>query len=126
MKILEKVKSKKEKKLFFIVGALNFLITNFVLHLTLFLMPIYFSTILSQIVNLITGFYLYGRIVFKFKKVKNNFNKYFLLSLIIWVINYVFIRTMFSFGFNKNLSAFLIIPFLVLISYSSQKKWVFK
>ena len=81
-------------------------------------MPIYFSTILSQIVNLIIGYYLYGKMVFKFKKVKNNFRKYFLLSLIIWLINDRFIRTMFSFGLNKNLAAILIIPFLTLISYS--------
>ena len=126
MKILKEVKSKKEKKLFILVGTLNFLITNSVLHLSLFLMPIYFSTILSQIVNLIIGYYLYGKMVFKFKKVKNNFRKYFLLSLIIWLINDGFIRSMFSFGLNKNLAAFLIIPFLALISYSCQKKWVFK
>ena len=36
MKILKEVKSNKEKKLFIIVGILNFLITNSVLHLSLF------------------------------------------------------------------------------------------
>ena len=115
-----------KKRLFLICGSFNFIITNTTLHISLILMPIFFSTILSQLINLVLGYFLYGKIVFKFQRLTNAiFQKYFLLSLILWSLNFVFIKLFFSLGFNKNLIAIAITPFLVLISFLIQKKWVF-
>jgi len=117
----------KQKKLFIVFGFFNFLITNAVLQISLFFTPILFSTILSQISNFLIGYFLYGKKVFKLNKLTNLvFRKYFVLAFILWILNFAFIRLLFYFGVNKNISALVVIPLLVLISYFLQKRYVFK
>ena len=114
------------KRLFLFYGITNFLITNSILHLLLLVIPIFLATIASQITNLIIGFYLYGKKVFKMKKLTyKEFRKYILLASFNWTLNYISIRFMYENGINKNLAAILTIPFLVLISYFSQRKYIF-
>ena len=116
-----------EKRLFLLYGIINFFITNCVLHISLLILPTLISTSLSQFVNIFLGYYLYGKKVFKFKKLGNIvFRKYVLLALILWILNYSFIQILFQSGVNKNLTAIMIIPFLVAISYLTQKNYVFK
>ena len=117
----------KQKKLFLVFGFLNFLITNAVLQISLLFTPILFSTILSQIINVLIGYYLYGKKVFKLNKLTNLvLRKYFVLAFILWFLNFSIIRSFFYLGFNKNISALSIIPILVVISYFFQKRFVFK
>ena len=114
------------KRLFLLYGITNFLITNSVLHLLLLVIPIFLATIASQIINLIIGFYLYGKKVFKIKNLTyQEFSKYVLLASFNWTLNYVSIRIMYENGINKNLAAIFTIPFLVLISYSFQRRYIF-
>ena len=121
-----KLLSKGRKRLFLFYGIINFLITNLVLHLLLFVIPIFLATIASQITNLIIGFYLYGKKVFKMKNLTyQEFRKYILLASFNWTLNYISIRFMYENGINKNLAAIFTIPFLVLISYSFQRKYIF-
>ena len=121
-----KLSSKGRKRLFLFYGIINFLITNLVLHLLLLVIPIFLATIASQITNLIIGFYLYGKKVFKMKNLTyQEFRKYILLASFNWTLNYVSIRFMYENGINKNLAAIFTIPFLVLISYSFQRKYIF-
>ena len=121
-----KISLQGRKRLFLLYGITNFLITNSVLHLLLFLMPIILATIASQITNLIIGFYLYGKKVFKMKNLTyQEFSKYILLASFNWTLNYVSIRFMYENGINKNLAAIFTIPFLVLISYSFQRRYIF-
>ena len=118
--------SKGRKRLFLFYGIANFLITNSVLHLLLLVIPIFLATIASQITNLIIGFYLYGKKVFKMKNLTyQEFRKYILLASFNWTLNYVSIRFMYENGINKNLAAIFTIPFLVLISYSFQSRFIF-
>jgi len=118
--------SKGRKRLFLFYGIINFFITNLVLHLLLLVIPIFLATIASQITNLIIGFYLYGKKVFKMKNLTyQEFRKYILLASFNWTLNYVSIRLMYENGINKNLAAIFTIPFLVLISYSFQRKYIF-
>ena len=127
MKILRKSERKGEKRLFLIFGILNFLITNVVLQLSLLLIPTLFSTMLSQTVNVLIGYFLYGKKVFKIKELnKFVFKKYLFLATILWFLNFVFIEALFYFGVNKNITAIFIIPLLVVISYLSQRNFVFK
>ena len=127
MKILRGFKSGGEKRLFFTFGIFNFLITNFVLQVLLFLIPTILATVISQLVNLIIGYYLYGKRVFKFKKLsKVIFLKYLLLAFILWILNFGLIQYFFYYDFNKNITAIFIIPLLVLISYMAQKYFVFR
>ena len=121
-----KVSSLGRKRLFLFYGIANFIITNSLLHLLLLVIPILLATIASQITNLIIGFYLYGKKVFKVKNLTyQEFSKYILLASFNWFLNYVSIRLMYENGINKNLAAIFTIPFLVLISYSFQRKYIF-
>ena len=121
-----KLLSQGRKRLFLLYGIANFLITNSVLHLLLLVIPIFLATIASQIANLIIGFYLYGKKVFKMKNLTyQEFSKYILLASFNWTLNYVSIRFMYENGINKNLAAIFTIPFLVLISYSFQRRYIF-
>lgn len=121
-----KLPSQSRKRLFLFYGIINFLITNLVLHLLLLVIPIFLATIASQITNLIIGFYLYGKKVFKMKNLTyQEFRKYILLASFNWTLNYISIRFMYENGINKNLAAIFTIPFLVLISYSFQRKYIF-
>ena len=127
MKIFNNLQINKQKKLFVFFGFLNFLITNAALQISLLFTPILFSTILSQMINFLIGYYLYGKKVFKLNKLTNLvFKKYFVLAFILWILNYYIIRSFFYFGVNKNFTALLVIPLLVVISYFFQKRFVFK
>ena len=76
-----KILLKGRKRLFLLYGIANFLVTNSVLHLLLLVIPIYLATIISQITNLIIGFYLYGKKVFKMNNLTfKELSKYILLG----------------------------------------------
>ena len=118
---------KGKKKLFLVYGILNFLITNIILQILLLIISTFFATVLSQIVNLFIGFFLYGKKVFKFKKLnKFVFKKYLLQAFILWILNFALIQFFFNIGVNKNVTAILVVPLLVAISYYSQRYFVFK
>ena len=126
-KMLKNIQINNQKKLFILFGFLNFLITNAVLQISLLFTPILFSTLLSQMINLLIGYYLYGKKVFKLNKLTNLvFRKYFVLASILWILNFCIIRSFVYFGVNKNITALFVIPFLVTISYFFQKRFVFK
>lgn len=125
--MLLRFESKGKKKLFLVYGILNFLVTNIILQILLLIIPTFFATVLSQIVNLFIGFFLYGKKVFKFKKLnKFVFKKYLLQAFILWILNFALIQCFFNIGVNKNVTAILVIPLLVAISYYSQRYFVFK
>ena len=127
MKVLRGFKNGGEKRLFLSFGIFNFLITNFFLQILLLLIPTILATIISQLVNLILGYYLYGEKVFKFTRLSRLiFFKYLFLAFILWIFNFGLIQYFFYNGFNKNIASIFIIPLLVLISYLSQKYFVFR
>ena len=127
MRTSQRLKTKGEKRRFLIFGIFNFFITTITLQVLLLLIPTIFATIFSQLVNLIIGYYLYGKKVFKINNLDNIvFKKYLILSLILWLLNFALIQSFFYVGLNKNITAILIIPLLVAISYLSQKKFVFR
>ena len=118
--------SRGRKRLFLFYGFANFLITNSILHLLLLFIPIFLATIVSQITNLVIGFYLYGKKVFKMNNLTyKELIRYIFLASLIWILNYISIRFMYENGIHKNLAAILTLPFLVLISYFFQKKYIF-
>ena len=126
IRILERFDNNGKKRLFLLFGICNFLITNVTLQILLLFNPIFVSTILSQIVNISLGFYFYGKKVFKFKKfTMTAINRYLLLALFLWISNTFFIKFLNNYGFNKNLAAILVVPFLASSSYYFQKKFIF-
>ena len=51
--------------------------------------------------------------------------KFIIFSIILWLINSTGIYFINIFIDNKNISAILVIPFIALISYTIQKKYIF-
>lgn len=124
---MQNLKRKKTKRLFIFFGVINTLITNIILQLSLLVFPIVFATSISQVTNFIFGFYFYGKKVFMINKLNNIFFfKYLLLSIFLWLLNFSNIELLVFLGLNKNTSAIINIPFLAVVSYFFQKKYVFQ
>ena len=124
------INKNKEKRKFILAGILNVLLTNIFLQIFLAtnLFTISLSAFLSQLINMILGYVIYSKIIFKVKNLRNHkfIKKYAILMISLWLINTIAIKTISLFGFSKNLSAFMIIPLLAVISYLVQKVWIFR
>ena len=118
----------KRKLRFLLIGIANVFITNFFLQLFLLYFPTSISTLVSQHINIFLGLNLYGKYVFKVKKLRRrNTIRYFFVSYLLWIANWLSIDWIYtSFGFSKNLSALFVLPLLALISYLLQKLFIFK
>ena len=128
--MFEKLKRRykdQKKKLFVVLGCIYLFLTNIILQVLLLIVPTIYATFVSQIFNFLIGFYLYGKKVFKVKYLnKKHFIKYFLLSIIVWNINWLTINYVSMFIYSKNIIALLLVPPLALVSYISQKYFVFR
>lgn len=112
---------------FIFFGILNVFLSNLILQILLQHTSSVIATFFSQLINFLIGYYLYGKKVFRLKKLRiENFIKYSLLVIFLWNINWIIIEFFYSFGFTKSIIALVIVPFLALISYISQKFIVFK
>ena len=121
--------TKGQKRLFIMAGSLNVLVTNLFLQLFIILefFPIIISTLISQIINMVLGYFLYSRKVFSIKKVyKLKFLiKYIFLMIILWQINNTGILFLTKLGITKSIAAIILIPLLATISFILQKTWIF-
>ena len=116
-----------KKKLFLIFGLINLFLTNIILQVLLFIVPTILATFASQLFNFLFGFYIYGKKVFEVKYLnKKHFIKYFLLSILVWHINWLTINYLSMFVYAKNMIALFLVTPLAVISYISQKYFVFK
>ncbi len=116
-----------KKKLFVIFGLINLFLTNIILQFLLLIVPTVLATFFSQLFNFLFGFYIYGKKVFEVKYLnKKHFMKYFLLSIVVWNINWLTINYVSMFIYSKNMIALFLVPPLALISYISQKYFVFR
>ena len=119
------IKDRTYRFLFF--GFINVVLSNLILQVLLLFISPFKATFLSQTVNFLLGYYLYSRKVFKIKKLMIKFLfKYFILVILLWNINWILIEYFYSLGISKNFFALVLVPFLALISYISQKYVVFK
>ena len=125
MKLINILKNIKYRFIFF--GFINILLTNIILQILLICTTSIKATFVSQMANFFLGYYLYGKKVFKVRKLKIKiFLKYLILVLLLWNMNWMLIDYFYSFGISKNIASLVIVPFLALISYVSQKSVVFK
>ena len=118
----------KQGRDFLLFGTLNFLITNLVLQVSLFIFKIWLATLISQSLNFIIGYFLYSKYVFKVKEgSKLRLLKFLILSLSIWYIN-LFLIVYFSnsFSISSNFGAGLAIPIIVIFSFFSQRFLIFR
>ena len=112
---------------FFILGTVNFLITNILLQWLLIFNTVYLATFFSQLLNFLIGYYLYSKFVFLVKaKDFSFFSKYISLALFSWQINSISINFLYDrFLVSKNLAALIMIPVLTIFSFLVQKYYVF-
>ena len=114
------------KKRFLIFGILNTLITNIILQILLLHTKISLATLLTQIISMFIGFFLYGKFVFRNNSLSIfKLCKYFYSTLFLWILNWSGINLLSKIGLGKNIAALLLIPFLAFFSYLIQKKKVF-
>ncbi len=122
--------TKGQKKVFLFLGIINMAITNSFLQLFLnfYFISTSLATFGSQLINMTLGYLLYSTIVFKRKKifVKKIVFRYLLLMLFIWLTNFYFIYLLEFLGFQRNVGALILIPFLSILSFIIQKYFVFK
>jgi putative flippase GtrA len=115
------------KRRFLLYGGLNVLITNAALQLLLPLLPIGLATLLSQLINFGLGYVLYGKGVFRVDRLgRRSAAAYGLVSALVWGVNWGGIRLLSGEGVNRNLAALLLVPVLPVISFSLQKRFVFR
>jgi len=124
------ISKNREKRKFLLAGILNVLITNLFLQIFLFLniFNISISALLSQIINMIFGYTIYSKFIFKVRNITNiNFiKKYSILMTFLWILNAYGIKAGYMIGISTNTTALLLIPFLSVVSFIIQKIWVFK
>ncbi|MBO8232822.1 hypothetical protein HA141_09285 [Prochlorococcus marinus XMU1402] len=107
---------------------INTLVSNIFLQIIILLFPLWISTFLSQMFNVILGFFIYSNLVFKLRrKPLEKFVKYFLFSIFTWNLNAFLIFNMnYHLNINVRISAILAIPILTILSFYFQKKIIFK
>ena len=125
MRLINIFKEIKYRFIFF--GIFNVFLSNIILQILLLNVSSVKATFVSQMVNFFLGYYLYGKRVFRVKKLKIRiFLKYFILVMFLWNTNWKLIEYFHSFGISKNIGSLVIVPFLALISYFTQKYIIFK
>jgi putative flippase GtrA len=114
------------KRRFLGYGALNVLLTNLFLQALLLAAPIGLATMLSQAFNVVLGFFVYGKHVFKVDRLRKRAAvRYGLLAVLLWWSNWVGISLSVQYGLSRNLAALFLIPILAALSYVAQKFLVF-
>lgn len=118
------------KRRFGLAGVGNVLLTNLILQLLLASnwVGIAIATLISQAVNTIFGYAIYGKVVFKAQGLRHHkpILRYLILMTGMWILNTTGIEIGKTLGLDKNIAAAALIPCLAVVSYVSQKAWVFK
>jgi putative flippase GtrA len=114
------------KRRFLLFGSLNVVVTNACLQALLRIVPIGVATLFSQLINLVLGFVLYGKYVFRVNRLRRRSAVlYAIVSALIWVINWGGILLLVHHGIQRNLAALVMMPLLPWISYGLQRHFVF-
>ena len=115
------------KRRFLLFGVVNVLLTNGALLLLLHLVTIGLATFLSQLLNLVLGYWLYGKQVFRVERFAwRSAGTYGGLALTIWLLNWLGIRLLTGAGLARGWAALALVPLLAALSYGVQKTLVFR
>ena len=108
---------------FIFFGTLITLLSNSLLLLMLLILPVILSTFISQVLHAFLGYLAnkYG----VFKRKGKPFT-YTILVIISWLVQWILIKILNGLGFSSYLSVLIAMPFLALISFITQKYFVFK
>ena len=107
---------------FVIYGGFITFLSNGALLLMLFILPLSISTFISQIFHAYLGYLANKYGVFKRK---GKPMAYIFLVLASWLIQWILIKSITSFGFSSSLAVLIAIPFLATFSFINQKYFIF-
>ena len=117
------------KRRFGAAGLGNVAVTNLVLQLLLLIpaLPSWLCTLISQLINGIAGYFLYGKFVFHATSLRDirPGARYAICQLALWLLNWGGLILGETIGLPRSLAAILAIPILAITSYTVQKKWIF-
>ena len=118
---------KSEKIRFLYYGSINTFFTNLILQLFLLFSEVYIATLISQLFNILLGFFIYKNKVFRKDFISRKKLVFYLLTALgSWNLNWTIISSFSDyFNISKNLAAFLTLPIIALWSYLIQKLIVF-
>ena len=107
---------------FLLFGGLITLLSNGLLLLMLFKLPLFISTFISQILHAYLGYLAnkYGVFQRKGKPIA-----YIFLVILSWIFQWVLIKSITSLGVSSSLAVLIAIPFLAIFSFFNQKYFVF-
>ena len=115
------------KRRFLLFGVVNVLLTNGALLVLLHLVTIGLATFLSQLLNVVLGYWLYGKQVFRVKRFAwRSAGAYGGLAVTIWLLNWQGIRLLTGAGLARSWAALGMVPLLAALSYGVQKTLVFR
>jgi putative flippase GtrA len=115
------------KRRFLLFGVVNVLLTNGALLLLLHLVTIGLATFLSQLLNVVLGYWLYGTRVFRVERFAwRSAGAYGGLAVTIWLLNWQGIRLLTGAGLARGWAALALVPLLAALSYGVQKTLVFR
>ena len=114
---------------FFYYGIFVIISSNGLLQLLLITnaLSIGISTLLSQVLGALMGYFLYGKLVFQVKKTFSgkSMAKYSLVVTFLWLANWMGISCLTDTGLSRSVSAIIMIVPLAGLSYLLQKCLVF-
>ena len=114
------------KRRFLLFGVVNVLLTNGALLLLLHLVSIGLATFLSQLLNGVLGYWLYGKQVFRVERFAwRSAGAYGGLAAALWLLNWLGIRLLSGAGLARGWAAVAMIPVLAALSYAVQKTLIF-
>lgn len=114
------------KRRFLLFGVVNVVLTNGLLLVLLHLVTIGLATLLSQLLNLVLGYWLYGKQVFRVERFAwRSAGAYGGLAALIWLLNWLGIRALTGTGLARGWAALVMVPLLAALSYGVQKTLVF-
>ena len=118
------------KRRFGAAGILNVAITNIALQAILAsnAASILIATLISQSINTVLGYLIYGKLVFKAKGLRSHKPalRYISLMTVAWLLNSTIIKLGTYHGIQSNVAAACMVPILAILSYKVQKTWVFQ
>ena len=127
---MESNKPRGQKRRFGVAGIINVILTNAALQALLAsnLANVAVATLISQSINTILGYIIYGKLVFGAKGLRQRepIIRYGVLMIAMWLLNATGIELGIVLSLSKNAAAILMVPCLAVLSYIAQKYWVFR
>lgn len=118
------------KRRFALAGAANASLTNLLLQVLLSspAIPVGLATLASQLISGVIGYTTYTSFVFKGNKIfsSRSSTRFFAMATMLWSFNWFGIEVLMQTGIPTSICGILMVTPLAVISYKTQKHWVFK